>query len=253
MKKKGTRGGNRRKISKSPKPRPKVVLTARSVVTGITHVFDDIAEAQRLTNQLKKARASKLETDLINSFAFWAWINGLDSIASEPDLTWNRPVYRLTAGWSALSIVGSIADGGRFNIGGAQLCPEFSDVKKAGALYTASTLECCYHEISGNPIGKLDEYELIPTRIYKLWDLAKVIVELNRPGLDDLVKAAPFEAIWAYQKVPLIPQLLAHRLRGIGGDGLIYPSTKNSSAMNICFFFRTDDESRAGFTERKLS
>lgn len=253
MKKQGSRGGSRKKSTISSKARAKVVLTAHSPATGIIHIFDDLTEAQRIIQHLKQARQSKLETDLINSLSFWTWIKRVGSITRTPDLTWNSPVYRLTAGWSAHSIVGSIADGGRFNIGGAQLCPEFSDVKKAGALYTASTLECCYHEISGNPIGKLDEYELTPTRQYKLWNLTEVIVELNRPGLDDLVKAAPFEAIWAYQKVPLIPQLLAHYLRGIGGDGLIYPSTKDPDAKNISFFFKTDDEALAGFKARKLN
>lgn len=154
MKKKGTRGGSRQKITKSSKSRSKVVLTAHSAATGIIHIFDDLTEAQRLTHQLKQARESKLETDLINSLSFWAWIKRMGSITTTPDLTWNRPVYRLTVGWSALSIVGSIADGGRFNMGGAQLCPEFSDVQKAGALYTASTLECCYHEIMSAAITR---------------------------------------------------------------------------------------------------
>jgi len=101
--------------------------------------------------------------------------------------------------------------------------------------------------------GKPDEYELTPTRTLQLWDLTQVITELARPGLEDLIKAAPFEAIWSYQKVPLIPQLLAHYLRQISGDGVAYPSTKEPNALNLCFFFNTDEEAHNAFTARKIN
>ena len=248
----------RRKVSsrRSPrgrKPRARVALAAHSSRTGITHVFGDIKEAQRLANQFKKARKAKLEIDLINSISFWAWIKGLDPLTTKPDFIWKKSVYRLTDGWSPHSIVGSISDGGRFNVGGAQLCPELSDIKKAGALYTASTLECCYSEIKENPVGKPDEYELTPKKPFHLWDLSKVILDLKRGGLGDIVKAIPFEAIWGYQKVPLISQILAHYLRQIGGDGLVFPSTKDPNALNICFFFKTDDEANSSLSFRKLN
>ena len=253
MRKKAARRVPGRGGSTPRKPGSKVALAAHSAKTGLMHVFGDVAKAQLLANQFKRARKAKLETELVNSIAFWHWIQGLPAIVTVPSITWNQPVYRTTDGWSPLSVVGSIADGGRFNVGGAQLCPELPDVKKVGALYVASSLACCYREMSGNPIGRPDEYELTPTRNFQLWDLTQVITELNRPGLEDLVKAAPFEAIWGYQKVPLIPQLLAYYLRRIGGDGVAFPSTKEPSALNLCFFFRTDDEVRAGFTARKLN
>jgi hypothetical protein len=64
---------------------------------------------------------------------------------------------------------------------------------------------------------------------------------------------SPFEAIWGYQKVPLIPQLLAHFLRSLGGDGLMFPSIKDPAALNLCFFFKTDDDARATFIVHKLN
>jgi hypothetical protein len=238
----GRRKISARRSSRNRKPDSRVGLAAHSPRTGITHVFGDIKEADRL---------AKLETDLVNSIAFWNWITAI-SFNVKPDVEWKEPVFRLTyGGFSPRSIIGSVADGGRFNIGGAQLCLELSAVKKAGCLYAASTLSCCYLEASG-PTGKPDEFQLAPAKTYMMWDLAKVIANLNRPGLDDLVKASPMAASWAYQKVPMIPQLLAHYLRTLGGDGLVFPSTKDSSALNLAFFFETDDEVRAGFDEQKV-
>jgi hypothetical protein len=230
-----------------------LALTALSKKIDFTDLFGDITEAQHLASQFKKARNAKLEIELINSISFWTWIKELAPIKTKPEITLKGPAYRLTYGWSPLSILGSISDGGRFNVGGAQLCPELPDVKKIGALYMASTLACCYREIAANPAGKADEYELTPTRTYHLWDLSKVIIELNRPGLEDLVKTVPFEAIWGYQKVPMIPQLLAQYLHRLGGDGIAFTSTKDPAALNYCFFFKNEDEASAGFRTRRLN
>ena len=86
-----------------------------------------------------------------------------------------------------------------------------------------------------------------------LWDLTQVIQTLNRPGLKDLVKTSPLDAIWVYQKVPLIPQLLAHFLRSLGGDGIVFPSTKHPGSQNFAFFFKSDVDSMAAFNARKLN
>jgi hypothetical protein len=251
MKKAKKRASAARKLKKSRSS--KVAIAALSEQTGIVHVFSDLREAERLATKFKKARDAKLHTDLVNSIAFWNWINAHPPLLTQPDFQWSAPVFRMTSGWSPLSIIGSISDGGRFNVGGAQICPEFFNVKKAGALYAASTLACCYLEMSGNPTGKPDEYELTPKKTFKFWDLAKVLTELNNPALDDLVKAAPLEAIWGYQKVPLISQLLAHHLRELGGDGIAFPSTKDQKAINLCFFFKTDEEASNDFSVRKLN
>ena len=159
MKKRNRQAGHRKPSGRS-KPRPNLALTAFSKKIDFTDLFGDITEAQHLASQFKKARNAKLEIELINSISFWTWIKELAPIKTKPEITLKGPAYRLTYGWSPLSILGSISDGGRFNVGGAQLCPELPDVKKIGALYMASTLACCYREIAANPAGKADEYEL---------------------------------------------------------------------------------------------
>lgn len=135
-------------------------------------------------------------------------------------VVWGKPVYRVVSpGILPLSIAGSLADGGRFNIGGAQQHPLFSTIKKSGCLYAASSIKCALAE-RAQPIGQCDKYKLIPKQQFQLWDLHKVLKKLDWPGLNDLVNTALIDAIWGYQKVPLIPQLLASHLRSLGGGGI---------------------------------
>lgn len=61
---KKTRGHTPRKPRKSEH---QLALAAHSTRIGIIHVFGDIAEAQRLANQFKKAREAKLEIELITA------------------------------------------------------------------------------------------------------------------------------------------------------------------------------------------
>jgi hypothetical protein len=246
---------SRRKSIRKPTKKAtskKVSITAKSSKTGIVHIFEDLKEAEKLAKKLRAEKDSKRQGDLINSLAFWVWLNR-QTFTAVADTKWSSDVFRLVyGGFSPTSIVGNIGDGGRFNIGSAQMCSEFSELRKSGCLYTASTLSCCYSEASG-PIGKPTEYKLTPKKELQLWDLAKVISSLNRVGLEEEVASSPLSAIWAYQKVPMISQLLVHYLRSVGGDGVFYPSTKDSSALNIAFFFLTDEEAAAAFTVLKIN
>ena len=229
----------------------KLSLAATSSRTGITHIFGDTSHFEKEIKLLQRSKKDQEFKDSVNSLSFFSWLNE-QSLSVSPSISWNAPLYRLVYnGFSPTSIMGSLADGGRFNVGGAQLNPRFPSVNKAGCLYLASSIKCCYAE-AAPPHGKPEECELTPKKAFLLWDLSRVIQNLNRPGLEDLVKSSPMEAIWSYQKIPMIPQLLAAHLRTLGGDGLVYPSTKDTSAKNFVFFFRTDAESEQAFTVRKL-
>lgn len=88
--------------------------------------------------------------------------------------------------------------------------------------------------------------------VNNLWDLRKVINGLDWPGLNDLVNSAPIDAIWGYQKVPLIPQLLASHLRSLGGEGIKFKSVKDSSSFNLAFFFRQDRQCIDAFPLKRI-
>ncbi len=233
--------------------RKRIVVAAESASTGIVHIFDDVAGFEKQITAFKREHKYKLQPDLVNSLSFWSWIKNQILPVLAPSISWNDPVYRLIyGGFPPTSIVGSIADGGRFNVGGAQIRPEFPDVRKSGCLYAAATLKCCYAEAAG-PVGRPEEYELRPTRALSLWDLTQMIALLNRPEIEGLVKSSPVEAIWGYQKVPMIPQLLAHFFRMKGGDGLVFSSTKDPTVNNFAFFLKSDADATATFTATKLN
>ena len=238
-----------RKKQKTTKKR--VSLATTSAKTGITHIFGDTSHFEKEIKLLQRSKKDQEFKDSVNSLSFFSWLKE-QTLSVSPSISWNEPLYRpVYNGFSPTSIMGSLADGGRFNVGGAQLNPQFRSVNKAGCLYLASSIKCCYAE-AAPPYGKPEEFELTPKKPLLLWDLHQVIQTLNRPGLEDLIKSSPTEAIWSYQKIPMIPQLLATHLRTLGGDGLAYPSTKDTSAKNFAFFFRTDAESEQTFTVRKL-
>lgn len=227
----------------------KISIEATSEKTGLTHVFDDI---EKLVKDFEAKRQGRHTAELINGKRFYDWLRKQDLDLIDYATLWNKPVYRVVGpGTLPLSIAGSLADGGRFNVGGAQQHPLFSTLKKAGCLYAASSMKCALAE-RALPLGQIEKYKIIPTRRFQLWDLHKVITGLDWPGLLDLVNAAPIDAIWGYQKVPLIPQLLASHLRNIGGDGIKFRSVKDGTGFNLAFFFRQDKQCSEAFSLKQI-
>lgn len=73
-----------------------------------------------------------------------------------------------------------------------------------------------------------------------LWDFGAVLAAADFPGLPGRIKATPMSQKWALQKSPLESQVLAHHLRGIGGDGIIYDSQKDAAGTVLAFFLKDD-------------
>jgi hypothetical protein len=224
-----------------------MTLHATSNCTGLRHSFKNVEGWEQYSKDRILAKAEKEEEQLLQVVPFFNFIESFAGDLSANLKTYNQSVYRFANPmYSPTTIVGSIADGGRFNIGGAQVRAEFSSLNKAGCLYTASSKECAMAE-AAIPHGTLKMYQLTPKKPLQLWGLNSVIKVINYPNLLDMVKAADGEALWVYRKIPAIPQILATKLRAIGGDGITFESTNFSGHSNIALFFRTDDESKAAF------
>ncbi len=234
------------------RPPRKRALSATSPKTGITHFFDDSLATEKMIRAFQTARDAREANELLSGLPFLSWLKG-QNISPTPSVNYTQPFFRLVYnGFPPTSIAGSLSEGGRFNIGGAQQHPLFPGVTKFGCLYVASSVPCCYSE-AAQPCGTPAEYELTPTRAPSLWDLSAVISSLGFPQLDHLVKNSPTDALWGLQKSPMISQLLASHLRALGGDGLFFPSTKFPTELNFALFFRDDVQSASAFSVRKIN
>lgn len=203
--------------------------------------FDLSDHLIRYTERYKK--------DIEDSLAFLACLNEQNPHVGKPSIKWKRSVYRIVyGGYNPLSIAGSLAAGGRFNIGGAQVSSLFPNFSMRACLYAASTINCARKEV-GEMRGITQEFEIKPNRTLHLWDLNKIIDQhIVYPNIRDFIDESPLAARWELQKIPKISQILAHYLRQIGGDGLIYPSTKDRRDNILAFFIKDDVEAQKLFT-----
>ena len=160
----------------------------------------------------------------------------------------NGPLYRVTT-FLPTSVKGSFAYGGRFNVGGSQLNKSI-DIKPFAALYFSTDLQCAENEHThGTPLGPKDiKYEFIPSKIFELWDVEKVISFLNFPNLNNLVNQGPMFNSWGYCKVPMQSQILAFWLKKIGGDGILYKSTQNLDSSCVALFAKDNEEPKGFFS-----
>jgi hypothetical protein len=113
----------------------------------------------------------RYKKDLEDSLAFLDWLHKHSPQIRQPTVKWKKAVYRIVyCDYHPLAIAGSLAAGGRFNIGGAQVSSLFPNLSMKPCLYAASSLSCARKE-AGKLIGLPQEYELSPLRVLYLWNL----------------------------------------------------------------------------------
>lgn len=235
------------------KAKKSTTLHATSNETGLRHSFTNVEGWEQYSKDITRAKFQKEHEELLHVLPFHNFLENYSQSLKAHLKKFEAPVFRFANPlYKPTTIVGSISDGGRFNIGGAQVRAEFSTLNKAGCLYTASSKECAIAE-AAIPHGVLRLYKLSPKKSFLLWDLNAVINILNYPNLLDLVKASDGEALWVYRKLPAVPQILATKLRSIGGDGITFESTKLSGHTNIAFFFATDEDASNSFDVTEIA
>jgi hypothetical protein len=230
------------------------VAYALSPKTKILHSFE-LEALQKQARAFEEKAKARRELQLVESSAFWRWLRG----QKKPCLKVHQqvvatPSYRIVfGGGSPLSTEGSLAKGGRFNIGGAQLT-QFGDLKTfkmRACLYTASTAKCALAEV-GDPLGAGVIHKIAPMSPMVLWDLSTVLKELAWPDLESKVSDTVLGSDWGLQKIPTVSQILASHLRDLGGQGLVYPSTKDPSALNIAYFIEQDMKADVLFSSSQI-
>jgi RES domain len=147
---------------------------------------------------------------------------------------------------NSLSVVGSKLNGGRFNVGTPQVQQEsiLPGLDPGACLYAAETLDCAFAEARIHDRSKVRFVKITAKRSVALWNLDQIIEDIGadwptpiKPDID----VYALGDMWVYQKVPTFSQLIAHRLRQLGGDGLAYKSIRlMDSNSNIYAFFSPD-------------
>lgn len=203
---------------------------------------------RKLALSLVHSYSTRLENDLLAAFKLYYWLK-TNPVANLPFNPWHDPIYRVIYGnFHPLSIAGSLADGGRFNIGGAQQIPPkaMPGLRKAACLYGASSTRCALAE-AAEPVGNYRMFRLTPKKEFQLWNLGTVLSNFNYPGLAARVNTTPMSRCWGLQKSPLESQILAHHPRDIGGDGIIYDSQKDPDGKTLAFFLKDDQDALQTF------
>lgn len=207
-----------------------------------------------LSKQLKDKWFLEQKLDLQHNIAFYEKLTKQEVKVYKT--TFKTATYRLTfGGCSPLDHAGSLALGGRFNIGGAQhvIAKKFFKLNIGACIYTASSIACAKAEV-GQFARNADKYKLTPKKPLKLLNLEKTIQNIKSlPSLKQQVDAAPTAGLWSSQSVPQVSQLLATYLRFKSDfDGLIYPSTRYHRGKIIAIFIPQGKSGSRFFIKKKI-
>ena len=229
-------------------------IKVQSVNTGLT-LDGHVEDINELTNLFKDKWQTKQRTDLQYSLTIYRTILSSSNFRIYKK-TINKNLYRLTFGnCFPLDIAGSLADGGRFNIGGAQgaIANKFFSMKKGACIYCADSLPCAKAETQF--ARNADVFLLQPKKPLNLIDLEKTAI--NFSGYSNLKKdldISPFSAKWDLQSVPTVSQIFVTYLRdNFDFDGVFYPSTKYARCKNVAIFIPQGKTGANFFKKKKLN
>lgn len=159
--------------------------------------------------------------------------------------------------YDPLDTAGTLSDGGRLNIGGAQQYNKNGNLfqKKAG-LYFADSVETALLELSlpkavniklpkfynivfNDKVGNLNLFHFESVLSY-LDNLIQIPTSLI-----NLCSEAPLAGSWGQQKFPSISQVIAQWLRNTHtAEGIIFNSTKKTNSKNYFLFFEDTKEAK---------
>ena len=211
-------------------------ITVQSKSTGLT--FDGhIENIEELVEHFESKWQTQQSSDLHHTLSVFNIIQTTDFKVYKK--TFKSNLYRITfGGCCPFDIAGNLADGGRFNIGGAQgaISSKFFKMNKGASIYCASSIACAKSETQFHENG--DHFLLSPKKPLVLIDLEKTIANFpSYAALKTDVDSSPLSAIWSLQSVPKVSQVLVTHLRdNYDFDGVVYPSTKYNRGKNISIF-----------------
>jgi len=227
-------------------------LLAQSNKTNIAHIFANPNAWEKDIEAFARSYQDRISQDLLKTVPFWIWLQKQSKPDKSCEISWTSPLHRIVfGGLDPLSVAGSLATGGRYNVGAAQQVnlQELQNVPMQAALYGGDSIDCSKAE-AGSFLQNAQIYEITPNRQLSLWDLQKAISTYAWPDLQTLVEGEPFNKLWKLQKTPAISQLFGSFLRSAGCDGILSRSTKYPQGNVITIFLKDDNESKNLFNSK---
>ena len=215
----------------------------------IIHTFNIDASKNFAKTSVKRYLA-RTEARIYGALNFYEWLSKerhLDFAAFRT--LYDQHLYRVSD-FPPLSTAGNFAHGGRFNVGVSQYV-EYLDIKPFAALYFADSLQCAVDEHThGTMLSPQDKkHALTPSRSFELWNIDKVVQHLALPNIRNLVDQRRMLSLWGYYKVPLQSQILGYWLKEIGGDGVIFRSTRTPKSRCVALFVKDDKHANSLFAK----
>lgn len=244
------------KHTRKRKKRERSLLLVKKVTGDCVHVFDEMATLEIITAEDRhrfieeatiKNQASRLYQQVKELTVEQTWI----TIQPWSDFKAYRGVWGATL---PLDMTGTVACGGRLNVGGAQVCYSYDSLcaRASSGLYMSDSIDTVFAELGlpspqSAPGLKLPTlYELkktSPGGELRLFDLDTVVADLGSKiisavPIQAMFDASPISAEWKLQKTPAPIQLLAQWLRASGlADGISARSVKKPDGLNFFLFF----------------
>lgn len=216
-----------------------------------THIFKSF----RLLEQLKLRLESILKTEehlrLSESRYLFQLLQGLKF---NPNWVFKheKPIYyrRVGRNRDELDVAGSLSDGGRFNLGGAQTSSQFRNEftpigNKCGAIYLGEDIVTTQKEFGdfGMPGSTAITYQVqLKRRKYlNLIEVENVLKDLSLPipNIRSLIGTQSMNGCWGDLKIPSPSQILGHWLMQhaeMNVDGLRFCSTHDKNYFNVCLY-----------------
>ncbi|HRK08748.1 MAG TPA: RES family NAD+ phosphorylase [Pseudobdellovibrionaceae bacterium] len=226
-------------------------LQVKSKKSGITHQIDDFDGFEKLAKSVLEKFKTDNQLQLAQSIKFQEAIRAVSLDARYLTSYSELEVYRICFdGLSPLSIAGSLACGGRFNVGGSQISTHFA-YDMAACIYVASSINCAKAETG--PHRNSEIYQLSLLKSVKLWDVKSLLsAQENCEYLIAAIDKSPFNTQWSLQKFPTPSQILGSALRAVGGDGILYPSTKCKGGVVFGFFVKDEADANAKLKANRI-
>ena len=216
------------------------------------HIFQDIRSLQWTILKLSEYFSNR---DTFNFLASKLLFKQLKICYFGPSWVkrFDNPIFfrRVGPKRDVLDTAGSLSDGGRFNIGGAQTSSRSSATfnglgGKRSALYLGENRTVVQKEYGdfAMPGSKAITYS-IKLKKRKHIDLIDVTLAINAlsksiPNIKEILGSDSMNGMWVDLKQPTPSQIFGHWLMAHspkGTQGIRFPSTRDHKSSNICLYF----------------